>query len=468
MRSALSKLLKVSISSRIAILFSLTFASGLLIAFLVTYIQLEYSLESSSKEVISAKLGEVSAVLATAGVKGLKDFLLEENNRILNAPFMVRVMNASGETLYFKPSVQDKQFDFDEGLKIQSLPEKNLGWHALSALNDEDKFDILTEKAGPSLFLQIGKSSEDREEILDRILTVFFGMGGLLIIFGGGLGLWYSRKSLAPIRDLLSTMAVVEKGNLSQRVPLSKPEDELQELGQTFNRMISRIEILIRVMRESIDNVAHDIRTPLTRIRAVAEDALVSAHNDSLKEALEDCAEAATGISELVDQLLSISEAEAGTLNLQYENCDVRSLVEEVLDIYELVLLEKNIRVWIDSGSESLTWKLDRKRIKQAVGNLLDNAIKFSPQDSEIEIHIRASGETLEISALDRGVGIPEAEAERIWDRLYRTDKSRSTKGSGLGLSIVKSVVVAHRGSVASEPRAGGGTKFSLVLPKQI
>jgi signal transduction histidine kinase len=457
--------IRSSVSFRIAFLFSLTFALGLIVTFTLTYFQLGYSLEQSSKEVISAKLLEVSAILGSENVEGLKKFLATDEARILNAPFMIRVRDSSGETIYLKPSIQRKHFDFSAAFGTKVSPQKSLGWNALAAINDEDMFDFLTEKAGPDFYLQVGKSSEDRELILENILEIFDGMGLLLIILGGGLGILYARKSLSPIREMLRTIQFIEKGDLTQRVPTSKSRDELQELGETFNRMIVRIEALVRIMGESLDNVAHDIRTPLTRLRAVAEDALVSVRHDALKEALEDCAETAAGISGLVDQLLSISEADAGTLSLRYEDCDIRTLVKDVADIYEFVAIEKNISLDFSFSDTVRTWKLDRKRTKQVVGNLLDNAIKFSPRDSAILISTQADSKGLRISVEDQGPGIHEDELARIWDRLYRGDKSRSTKGSGLGLSIVRSIVIAHKGYVEAVGRDEGGMRFSFYLP---
>src|SRR5258708_6751610 len=173
MLSALSRRLRGSIAVRIAMLFSLIFALGLIFAFSFTYIQLSYSLEASSKEVISARLREASALLSTGGIDGLKSSFNDEKNRILNASFMIRVIDEVGQTLYRKPSVQTKNFDFDSEFKAQVPPETVLGWHALSAINDEDKFDFLTAKVSPKLYIQVGKSSEDREAILDHILEIF-------------------------------------------------------------------------------------------------------------------------------------------------------------------------------------------------------------------------------------------------------------------------------------------------------
>ena len=461
----LTKRFRSSISLRIAFLFCVTFSVALVAAFAISYFQMTFTLEKSRREVLSSKLREAAAILTSSDIRGLKDFLSDEKNRILNAPYMIRVLSVNGDTLYLKPSVQEKKFDFDSAFKKVENPDKILGWNSLAAIDDEDMFNILTEKVGDQFYLQIGKSNEDHEDVLGTMLDVFMATGGIFILLSAGLGFWYARKSLAPLRSLLATIKTIEGGDLSQRVTLSGARDELHDLGDTFNRMIVRIEKLVQVMRDSLDNVAHDIRTPLTKIRGIAEDALTSNNPTPLKEALQDCAENAAEVSELVDQLMSISEAEAGALQLRYSDCNLNELLCDVADIYEFVAQEKVISISVNCNSD-LHWQLDRKRIKQALGNLIDNAIKFSPDGSKIEISSYVQERSLYIGVKDRGVGISEADLSRIWDRLFRADKTRTTKGLGLGLSIVRSVVIAHNGKVEAAPNPDGGMTFSFVIPQ--
>jgi signal transduction histidine kinase len=466
MRFALNKKVFKTISFRIAALFCITFTVGITLAFLITYFEISYSLEKSSKEVISSELHEAAVILGRNGVPGLTAFYSIEENRLANAHLMVRVLNLSGDTLYLKTSTQEKKFDFEGAFKQKTEPV--VGWQSLPAIGDEDRFEILTEKVGADSYLQIGKSSEDREAILGNILEIFGSTGALLIILGGGLGLWYATRILKPIRNLVGTIQEIEKGNFSHRVIVGEATDELYDLGSTFNRMIARIESLIRIMRESLDHVAHDIRTPLTRIKAVAEDAMTSDQPTSLREALEDCAESASDISGIVDQLMSISEAEAGTMILKRESCNIHLLLTDVAEIYEFVALEKSIDLQIDIEPVSLDWKLDRKRIKQVVGNLLDNALKFSDDKSKIIVRARVENGFLKISVIDEGCGISSGDLPQIWDRLFRGDRSRTTKGSGLGLSIVRAVVTAHGGNVFALPNLRRGTTFAIEFPNPL
>ena len=454
-----------TISFRIAFLFSLTFCLGIAGAFLIAYFEISYSLEKSSREVISSKLHEASVILADQNVKGFKDFFSNDANRQSNASFMFRILSKSGESIYIKDSRQEQRFDFKKDLAQNLAPDKLKQWHSLDAINDEDKFDILTEQVGADFYLQVGKSSEDREAILTNILNIFVGTGVLLVFFGGGLGLWYARSTLQPIRHLLTTIKEIEKGHLGNRVPLGPAQDELYDLGSTFNRMISRVDSLVRLMRDSLDHVAHDIRTPLTRIRAVAEDAIISSQPTSLREALEECAASATDISEIVDQLMNISEAESGTLTLKREFCLLQTLFNDVIDVYEFVALEKSIDIELEVQPLDLEWFIGRKRIKQVFANLLDNAIKFSDPHSKILVRAAVDRGCLEISVIDEGYGISAQDLPQIWDRLFRGDRSRSSPGAGLGLSIVRAIVSAHGGNVRTQTNRERGTTFSITMP---
>lgn len=464
MFSGLTKRVQRSISLRLAILFSVFFSICLVLAFIFTYFEVSYSLEKSSREVISAKWREMATVLSSKGQAGLKEFLATEENRSRNAPFLVRILTKNGETIFLKPAVQDGAFDFEKASKRLSQPEMIRGWYFLKAIDDEDRFDIFTEQTSDGVFLQLGRSSEDREDILESIEFGFLTMTVLLVIASAIIGLWYARRSLKPIQTLTNTIRSIEAGDLKKRVLLANSQDELRDLGETFNRMIGRMERLILGMRESLDNVAHDIRTPLTRIRVRAEDALLSNDGAAKSAALEECAESVEEISGLVAQLLDISEGEVGAMRLKLELVDIPALLRDVAEIYEFVAEEQGIEVHIDV-KEGLKWVADRKRIKQVVGNLLDNAIKFSPKETGIIISAFEAENSLVISVEDQGVGIPDAELPRIWDRLFRGDSSRSTKGMGLGLSLVRSIVLAHRGTVVAHQNKGGGTLFRVSLP---
>ena len=248
-------------------------------------------------------------------------------------------------------------------------------------------------------------------------------------------------------------------------MPVRHIGDELDELGTLFNTMLGRIESLIDGMRAALDNVAHDLRSPMTRLRGIAEVALGSKQNgESSREALADCLEESDHVLTMLNQFMDISEAETGAIRLELESLSIRSLVDEVLEVYRCVAEEKDIAIQ-GAAPEELLVVADRNRLRQALANLLDNAVKYTLQGGKINIEAFQQQQQIAIVVRDTGIGIPPEDLPKIWDRLYRGDKSRSQRGLGLGLSLVRAIIHAHQGRVEVISEPNKGSQLILYLP---
>ena len=271
--------------------------------------------------------------------------------------------------------------------------------------------------------------------------------------------------ALRPLRQIIDTVRAIDAGALSARVPRRQTGDELDELGGLFNNMLDRIATLITGMRGALDTVAHDLRTPIARLRSVAELALRSDQRlETLQQALADCIEESDQLLTMLNTLMDISEAETGTLKLALEPVNVASIVEAAVDLYRHVAEDK--RIVVSTAADPALWLMaDRSRMRQVLANLLDNAIKYTPMGGRVDIEAVLQQNLAVISVRDTGIGVMAHEVPRIWDRLYRGAHSRSERGLGLGLSLVRAIVMAHGGRIDVSNGPGGGAIFTIQLP---
>ncbi|MFH1490997.1 MAG: HAMP domain-containing sensor histidine kinase, partial [Pseudomonadota bacterium] len=377
-------------------------------------------------------------------------------------PFFIRFAGTRGQTFLLILPYQWIRFDIKE--LDSALSDKNREWIILPLEDSRYALEVKSVDIFGGYVLQVGKSTEDREKILKRFREIFTFVMIPLMLCGLAGGLFLTTKALRPIRNLISTVRAIDAGRMDARVRLYRTGDEFEELVNLFNEMLTKIESLIKGMKDSLDNVAHDLRTPMMRLRGTAETALQSGHEEEdLKEALADCMEESDRILTMLNTLMDISEAETGVLNLDLQKMSASEMIEDVAELYRYVAEDKDITLKT-SCPKDLYVTADPLRMRQVLGNLLDNAVKYTPRGGRVDIEAEVNAAGIEIFVRDTGAGIAPEELPRIWERLYRGDQSRSQRGLGLGLSLVKAVVQAHRGRVEALSHPGGGSTFRVLL----
>ena len=432
--------------------------------FLIAYLLLYRAVQERDREVVHAQLEVYSAWYADGGLSALQmRFLQQEGSG--RETFFVRVLAPQGAALFASTPKEMGKLDIDQ---LQDLPPNEafaLVWRTLPANNQSKGWLIATERLPDGSLLQVGKTTEALTALLAQFRTTFGWVVLLALLLGIAGGAWLARRTLAPIRQLIGTVEnVIATGQMSERMPLPQTNDEIGRLARLFNTMLEKNETLIRRMREALDNVAHDLRTPLTRLRGVAELALQGEPNaEACRDALLDTMEESDRVLTMLNTLMDISEAETGLMKLERQAFPVASLVDESIELFQFVAEEKQIMVTanIPPGLQVIA---DRNRLRQVLVNLLDNAIKYTPRGGHVEISAQTHGNEVVVTVKDTGAGIPAEEIPRIWERLYRGDKSRSQRGLGLGLSLVRAIVNAHGGRIELQSDVGKGSSFTIHL----
>ena len=321
--------------------------------------------------------------------------------------------------------------------------------------------------------LIVGRDIEDRRELARMVRSAMLWGLGVMALFGIGGGYWVSRKLLARIDALSDTTRTIMDGNLTGRLPVNGSGDELDRLSESLNLMLARIEQLMAGLREVSDNIAHDLKTPLNRLRNRVEGALREPYGEPVyREALERTIEEADGLIKTFNALLSIARIEAGAGGENRETLDVSTLLRDVAELYEPVAEERGLMLKAEADAPVMV-RADRQLLGQAIANLIDNAIKYGTADAagngagaKLEVEVRAvtKGPVAEIVVTDRGPGVPPAERERVLGRFVRLEASRSEPGSGLGLSLVAAVARLHGGNLRLEDNEPG-LRVILALP---
>ena len=378
--------------------------------------------------------------------------------------YYIRITDFAGDVFFHTdpnfPESYPYSFSGDKGLNTVLFPIDHYSGEWLFA----------ADKLSDGLVMHVGKNVNDSIRLLIQMRNTFIliMIGSSLLVFSGGA--YMTRLALQPVKNMTQiAQNIIATGNLDDRVPSHRRRDELDNLALLFNSMFDRNQSLIRSMREALDNVGHDLRTPMTRLRSSMEWGIQADKNDieRMREALEDGLEESERVLMILKVLMDVSEAEAGMLKLHKENFNAKVLVERVMDLYELVA--EDAGVILKSGPLiDLQICADQTRLGQVLSNLVDNAVKYTPEKGTVTVSMENNAEFLSYKIEDTGIGIPDNEQSKIWQRLYRCDASRSKKGLGLGLCMVKAVVEAHGGVVELVSVKGKGSCFAIRLPHDV
>ncbi|HVU24450.1 MAG TPA: ATP-binding protein [Opitutus sp.] len=457
-----------SLAVRLSVWFAAVFAVGFGAIFAVLYWTLARQLIAREYEVLQLRLQQYADIYEASGLSGLRERVTEDSAAPHVRSLFIRILGRGGAAVWGK--IPPDWIEADAKRVI--VPDGWGGWAEQRTYtvrvprNEAEDLAVVARMLPDGRLLEVGRSTDSRAVVLTPLRRTFLWVGAGVVVFGFVAGLVTARRATKPLRDVVATARrIIATGSLDARVPAPRREDDVAELVRAFNTVLDQNAGLLRTMREALDNAAHDLRTPLTRLRGTAELALQAGGGTGAQnEALADCVEQADDVLKLLHALMEISEAEAGMLRLEKSACDLAALARAAAELYVEVAEAKPVTLTVEAAA-AVPVRADPTRLRQAIANLVDNAVKYTPAGGRVEVRVNTDAHEAVLSVSDTGPGVPPGEQARVWDRLYRGDSSRSQRGLGLGLSLVRAIVTAHDGRVALTNAAGGGAVFEIRLP---
>ena len=452
-----------TLTGKMTLWFSALFGILSLLVFVLTYMNLRASLSARTDQHLAIEALEVSETIRTTDLAETVRLIKLESETEGVSRIFYRLFSPHSELL----AASD----------LSAWPDLREG-DAFPPGYDESRFQtfflterganvrMITQPLQGGQVLQIGQTLEEDEELLEDFRNAF-GLAIAGVLFGGSLiGYLVARRSMRGLEGIRETADRISRGDLSQRASVEGECEEVENLARAFNHMQERIESLIGEMREVSNNIAHDLRSPLTRIRGLAETTLIGSTSiEDYREMAGAVVEESDSLVSMVNTMLEIAETDAGIRPIPDTAVDLGQIAADVGELFLPVAEDKNIRLTVGIPDQPLLVTGDRARLQRAVANLLDNAIKYTPAGGRITISAERRGMQAVLSMADSGQGIREEDIDRIFDRFFRGDQSRSTPGTGLGLSLVRAVVRAHGGEVSAASALYEGSTFRISLP---
>ncbi|MBA4312945.1 MAG: hypothetical protein C0417_09975 [Chlorobiaceae bacterium] len=321
-------------------------------------------------------------------------------------------------------------------------------------------------------FNQIVKEAPDKSiaEVLEPINNLFIGLGFVAVLVIIALlvgGYFISRSAFSKINRIVDTISKINVDRLFERIPHQNGKDELGKIISSLNEMISRLDVSFQQMKQFSADASHELKTPLAVMRAQLENGMKSNANlTELRDTIAECLDETLRMSNIVESLLLLAKNDAGQPIIKSEIINLKDLIEQTFEESKMLASQNSILVSL-TNIEDATISGDVDRLRQMLLNLIDNAIKYNHPNGKIEIGLWKENNRAKIIITDNGIGIPEEDIVRIFDRFYRVDKARSRErgGTGLGLAISKAIVEAHSGCVYVRSTPKKGTEFTVIIP---
>ncbi len=438
------------------------------VAFFFFYVLITSVIRDRTDQDLLGEARTLSSILKLQGIEAVKRQIIFEAQAAGEKKIFFRLLSFDGQE--FSSSNMSYWLDIGIGKTAvnQLIREKRPVFDTISLPERKHKIRVLYTHIGRNIILQLGQSMESYTRFIEAFRKIFVATMASLFIFAVIIGWFMARRALAGVETVTQTARNISEGSLKERVPVKKNQDEIDQLAITFNQMLDRIQTLVTGIREMSDNIAHDLKSPITRIRGLAEVSVTTGASEKEYEnmaasTIEEC----DRLLDMINTMLVISKTEAGVNQLDAAEMNIGAITRDACELFRAPAEDKDIRLTCDvSGHFNISG--DNRLIQRMIANLLDNAIKYTPAGGRIDITVNAqNNHAVALTVKDSGIGISEKDSSRIFERFFRCDPSRSEVGIGLGLSFARAIARAHGGDITVNSQPDQGSTFTITLPKK-
>jgi heavy metal sensor kinase len=425
--------------------------------------------ERTDQDLVS-QVGSLRSLLSLQGIEAVKRVAVLEAQAAGEKKIFLRLLSSRGETFSSSNMSYWKDILIHKAAIKRLLAGEKYVFETVSIPNHRHNVRVIYGLISPAIVVQLGQALEHTTRFAEAFWKIFAGAMFLLIVVSALIGWFMARRAISGIAVITRTAHQIADGDLDQRVPFKPGGDEIDQLASTFNQMLDRIEMLVTRIREMSEDIAHDLRSPITRIRGLAEVTLTTgASRNEFEQAAASTVEECDRLLDMINTMLAISRTEAGVDSIDMAPLDLAEVVADACDLFAPIAEDKDIRLACRTPAACPVTG-DVRMVQRLVANLIDNAIKYTPPGGAVRVATDGpAGDdhhvTLTIS--DTGVGIDSKDLPRVFERFYRCDPSRTAAnaGIGLGLSLALAIARAHGGDILAESTPGSGSTFTLVLP---
>lgn len=457
-----------TLAFRLTLWYAGIFTVSSCIAFLLFYTLFTSFILDQTDQQLLDQVNRFSLVIASQGAGSVVDSAVIESQAAGVKKVFFRFLSGTGQVFSSSNMSYWKDIGIDESAVRTLSHDRNPVFKTISISGRKEQVRVLYAFVSPGIILQVGQAMESYSRFLDAFQRIFVATMVLLIALAAGVGWFMARRAVSGIEAVTRTAQKISGGVLDERVPVKTRGDEIDQLAASFNRMLDRIAALLKEIKEMSDNIAHDLRSPIARMRGAAEVTLTS--GKSLEEyesmaasTIEEC----DRLLDMINTMLLISKTESGSEKFSVEVIDLSATVRRACELFGPMAEDQDVDLNMNVP-DGILLRGNTSMIQRMISNLLDNALKYTPSGGKVTVGLSEGVSRTVISISDTGIGISSSDLPRIFERFYRCDQSRSRSGTGLGLSLAGAIARAHGGDIKVVSAPGRGSTFTVDLPRYI